>query len=363
MGQHAALRRYVEAPDDVVQHGQQVEDRRRVVARRVDADDGIAAAEHQSVDDGGGDAALVIGRVIGLQADGHAPLEADRVAKPRHHLDLARGEDEVLVAHDLGCGGGHFRRDAGGEPGQHLGRRCIGQQPIAEVANRHVRDGRECRRIVTVDDEARDVVDVVGDEQLFEEPFQRHVGERHLGGDVLLGARCGNARQDVAGAQRRRLGEQLLEIGEPVCRLPPSRLIHGPLRRSSQQIIARRRGCKLLLTNCVGARSAEQISRMHVRAVVSGVAARAPAATRFQTGQSASTTARATLVVFCARRRRHGRALRIFCSSRRQVQRSLAACRSAWMRSAEANGSRMRSTANLSRRSTRPFNVGAFGSI
>ena len=65
--QHAALRRNVEAADDVVEHVEQIEDGRRVVAGRVDADDGVAAAEHQPVDDRRRDAAPVVGRMVRLQ--------------------------------------------------------------------------------------------------------------------------------------------------------------------------------------------------------------------------------------------------------------------------------------------------------
>ena len=33
---------------------------------------------------------LIVGRMVGLQAHGHAPLEADGVAKARDDLDLVR---------------------------------------------------------------------------------------------------------------------------------------------------------------------------------------------------------------------------------------------------------------------------------
>ena len=75
--------------------------RRDAVGRRVDADDGIAAAVEQPVEDGGGDAAGVVGRVIRLQADRHAAGQADGVAKTRDDAAALRGEDEVLVAHQL----------------------------------------------------------------------------------------------------------------------------------------------------------------------------------------------------------------------------------------------------------------------
>ena len=121
-----------------------------VVARRVDADHGVAAAEHQAVDDRGGDAAPVVGRVIGLQAHGHVPLEAERVAKAASRRSTLRAaEDQVLVAHDFGDRGRHLGRDARGEPRENLaGVGFVGEQPIAKLADGHVRHGREGRGIV-----------------------------------------------------------------------------------------------------------------------------------------------------------------------------------------------------------------------
>ena len=228
MGQHAALRGDLEAPDDVVEHGEEIEDRRHVVAGRVNADHGVAAAEHEAVDDRSGDAALVVGRVIGLQAHGHTPLEAERVAKAGHDLDLACREDEILVAHDFGDRGRHLGGDARGYPRKNLGRGFVGEQPIAKGADCHVRHGDEGRRIVAVDDEARHVAAFIGNERLGEEPLQRHIRERHLGGDVLLGVAGRDPGEHVARARRRRFAHQLLQVREPVGDLLPRRVVHGP---------------------------------------------------------------------------------------------------------------------------------------
>jgi len=51
-----------------------------------------------------------------------------------------------------------------------------------------------------VDDEAGDLVLLVGHQRLVEETSQRHVGEAHAGGDVLFRRRGGDAGQHVAGA-------------------------------------------------------------------------------------------------------------------------------------------------------------------
>ena len=48
-------------------------------------------------------------------------------------------------------------------------------------------DRREGRRVVASMMRRRDVVVFVGNDRLGQEPLQRHVRQRHLGGDVLLG--------------------------------------------------------------------------------------------------------------------------------------------------------------------------------
>ena len=47
------------------------------------------------------DAGEVVGRVVGLDADAEHAALAHRVAAARDVADLARGEDQVLVAHQL----------------------------------------------------------------------------------------------------------------------------------------------------------------------------------------------------------------------------------------------------------------------
>jgi hypothetical protein len=49
---------------------------------------------------------------FGCRRTAMVPGQADRVAEPRHHPAFAGDGDEVLVAHDLGDGRRHLRRDA-----------------------------------------------------------------------------------------------------------------------------------------------------------------------------------------------------------------------------------------------------------
>src|ERR1019366_8971216 len=47
----------------------------------VDADNRVAGAEHEAVDDGGGDAGGIVGWVVGLEARGESAGETDRGAE------------------------------------------------------------------------------------------------------------------------------------------------------------------------------------------------------------------------------------------------------------------------------------------
>ena len=229
MGQHAALRRDLEAGDQIVEQLQQLGDRGDGVGSRVDADHRVAAAVHQAVDDGGRDAGEVVGRVVGLQPHGHRARQADGVAEARDDAAFLRRQDQVLVAHDLADRGGDLRRDRGRELGQRLGRRALRQEVVAELAHRHGGDRLERLGIVRVEDQPRHLVVLVGDQRLGQDLLQGQVGQRHLGGDALLRRLRRDPRQPVARARRRRLRHQLLEVGEDVSGASDGVAVgHGP---------------------------------------------------------------------------------------------------------------------------------------
>ena len=96
MRQHAALRRDVELAADLVEHRDKLVRALDAVGRRIDADHGVARAEQQPVEDAGGDAARIVGRMVGLQPHRQAAGQADGVAEARHHRALRRHHDEVL---------------------------------------------------------------------------------------------------------------------------------------------------------------------------------------------------------------------------------------------------------------------------
>jgi hypothetical protein len=117
VGQHAGLGRDRMAADDVVEHGDELDHLRHVVGGRVDADDGIAAAVHQAVEQARRDAGNVVKRVVRLQAGRQGAGQADGVAEARDDPALAGHQHQVLDAHDFRDGGGHLGRDARRDPG------------------------------------------------------------------------------------------------------------------------------------------------------------------------------------------------------------------------------------------------------
>jgi hypothetical protein len=70
----------------------------QAIGRRIDADHGVADAEHQAIEDARGDSARVIGWMIGRQARGESPRQPDRVAEGSDDRALRRDHDQVLCA-------------------------------------------------------------------------------------------------------------------------------------------------------------------------------------------------------------------------------------------------------------------------
>ncbi len=173
--------------------------------------------------------------MVRLDARGQPPGKPDGVAEARDHPAFRGNDDEVLVAADLCDRRGHLRGDAGRRGGERRGGRGIAEQPVAESSDRKVRDRREGGGIMGVDDEARHLVVLIGDDRLTEEMREWHVGERHLRCHPLLRGRGGNAGQAVARARRRRLGEQGFQIGEAVARPLDRDRVHRALSLSGRQ--------------------------------------------------------------------------------------------------------------------------------
>ena len=77
-----------------------------------------------------------------------------------------------------------------------------------------MRDERERGGIVIFGDQARYFVDLAGDHEVFQESFEREVGEGHLRGHAFLRGVCGDTCEVIARTRGRCVGQQRFEIGE-----------------------------------------------------------------------------------------------------------------------------------------------------
>jgi len=93
-----------------------------------------------------------------------------------------------------------------------------------------------------VDDEARHIVGLVGNDGLLEDACERHVGERVLRRHPLFAGRRRDARELIAAARRRRFRQQRLEVGEDVAAAGDGGAIHLCPRRLARIIAPKRSG-------------------------------------------------------------------------------------------------------------------------
>ena len=115
------------------------------------------------------DAAMPAGSSVGwfgCRRTDMVPGKADRIPERGDDAALARGQHEILVAHQLRDRGGNFRRDARRQPLQRRRVRLVREQMIAQLAYRHAGDRSERRRVMRVDDQPRDLVVFVRNERL-----------------------------------------------------------------------------------------------------------------------------------------------------------------------------------------------------
>ena len=158
MTQTAGLRRNIEALPDIVEQGDDPHIVLHAIRRRIDADHRVADAEQESVKQAGRNSAGIVGRMVRLQPRGEPAGKPDRVAESGNDAAFGGDDDEVLRAHDLRHGGSHFRGQAGGQRSQMAGRCPRVEQPFAERANRQMGHRCECRQIMAVEDQARNLV-------------------------------------------------------------------------------------------------------------------------------------------------------------------------------------------------------------
>ena len=124
-------------------------------------------------------------------------------------------DDEVLQAHDFRHGGGHLRGQtrsqlrSGGRSSSAYRAATPGTAPTVRWDT-----GRESRRIVAVEDQARNLVLFIRDKIDVQEGLEGKIGQRHLGRDALDRALRRDAGQRISRSRRRGLGEKRLEIGK-----------------------------------------------------------------------------------------------------------------------------------------------------
>ena len=214
--EHAGLHRDVEALPQRVQHLQQADTFRRIVGRRIDPDHRIAHAEQQAVERRGGDAHRIVRRMIGLQSRTETAGQTERGAHAGDDATLRAHRDQILIAHQLGHRRHHFRRQARRQGHQRLAVRGVGQQPVAEFADRHRRHRRECGGVMPVHDQPRDLVVLVGDQGFMQKRAQGQIGQNAPCRHTLRLAIRSDAGQFIAGTAWRGAGHHRRQRGEVI---------------------------------------------------------------------------------------------------------------------------------------------------
>ena len=112
---------------------------RGAVGGGVDADDGVAAAVHEAVEDRRRDARGIVGGVVRLEAHAERAGQPEVLRKRVTTRTLAGHQDQVLIAHELADGGDHLGRESGRDGASTAARRLVAQQPFAELADGQLR--------------------------------------------------------------------------------------------------------------------------------------------------------------------------------------------------------------------------------
>ena len=211
------------------------------VGRGVDADDGVAGAKQETVENARGDGAHIVGRMVGLQPHRQAAGKPDCVAEARHHRALRRHHHQILAGLlILADRRRHLWRDAGRELGQLLRCGAVGEEPVAQSADGEMGDGRRTprwswpstmRRVTSSDCRAR------------------RDCSRKLASGTSASANCAATRSSparrrdagerIAAAGRRSFRQQRLEVGKDVAAACDRRAVHARPRRFTR-IIAQR---------------------------------------------------------------------------------------------------------------------------
>ena len=212
MGQAAGLGGNVVGRNQPLQRVQNRPDRFHRIGGRIHPDDRIAASEQQTIQAGKQDAADVIRRMIGLEANSqHAPL-SHGVAAAGDHPYPGSGQHQVFIAHQLGNGGGHLRSDG---PVQAREVRLSGfiiQDELAQFAYAHCADFLEGLLVVGFQQQPAYLILSRIDQRMGDDVAERHLRQPAFGRYPLLLGTRGNAGQLVARLFFVGPGKQLAEI-------------------------------------------------------------------------------------------------------------------------------------------------------
>src|SRR5208283_1369497 len=122
--------------------------------------------------------------MVRLQANGEYAALAESITTTGYVANLGGREHEVFITHQLGYGGGHFRRDSPLKRLQVRSGGLVVEDEFAKLADSHMADTREGRGIVGIENQARNFVGFGGDERIVQ---QIHEGK------IRQGTLCGNA--------------------------------------------------------------------------------------------------------------------------------------------------------------------------
>ena len=237
VGQAAGLGRDREDVDQPVQAVRGCADDLDRFGGRVDADDRVAAAVEQAVGGREQDAAQVVAGVVGLDPDAQHPALAHRVAAAGDHADLAGGENQVFVAHQLGGGRGDLRNQAGRGGGEVCAVVASSSIHSRNSPTVRLRSGAKASRS-SRSRISRLTSSVSGSiSGMIDDLLQGEIGQDELGGDPLALRPRRQTRELIARLLLVGLGEDLAQVGE---REPlsanDSRKIHAAPRKSTLSV-------------------------------------------------------------------------------------------------------------------------------
>ena len=189
----------------------------RGVRHRVQADDRIPRAEAQTLQRGSRDALRVVGGVVGLEAAGKGPRQADGGIAVGRDPDFTGGINQVEVAHQLRHRRHHFRRQPPADAPDVRPCGVLVQQPLPEFRHIPIPNLGKNLLVDVILNDPGNLVLFVGHRRVLPQVPQRQVRQYHLGRHPLPGILRRQPRQLIPGFFLIRLGQNILNVPESVC--------------------------------------------------------------------------------------------------------------------------------------------------